>query len=163
MTLRKSLVYSFAERYMSIVLSLASFVILARLLTPEDIGIYSVAIALLSIAHIIRDFGIGAYLVQEKELTHERIQSAFTITLITAISLFFIIQAIAVPVSKFYNDNRMVGILRLISITFLIIPFNATTISILTREMNFSALFWIRLSGNRCATRLGELSQHGPS
>ena len=127
-----------------IALALASSMIIARLLTPEDIGLYGVAAALMGVAHIVRDFGISSYLIQEKNLTEEHKRTAFTLTLIIGITLFSITYLIAEPVAAFYDDQRMVEILLLMSINFLIIPFNATTISLLMREMEFSSLFWIR-------------------
>ncbi len=150
----KSLVISFAERYVLIALRLTSFFVLARLLTPEEIGLYSVAMAVIGIAHILRDFGIGSYLVQEKELTELRIRTAFTITLCIATALGGLIIATAGPVADFYDDERLAPVLRLLSINFLLIPFNSTTMAILRRNMRFDVLLWFNLS----AAAVGTLS-----
>lgn len=143
-TVRKSLFFSFLERFTMIALALASSMIIARLLTPEDIGLYGVAAALMAVAHIVRDFGISSYLIQEKHLTEDHKRTAFTLTLIIGITLFAITRFIAEPVAAFYEDERMIEILLVMSVNFLIIPFNATTISLLMRDMNFPSLFWIR-------------------
>ena len=54
---------------MLVLLSLAGGMIISRLLTPAQTGIYSVAAVLLGVAQVLRDFGAGQYLVQERELT----------------------------------------------------------------------------------------------
>jgi O-antigen/teichoic acid export membrane protein len=120
--------------------------VLARLLTPEEIGLFSVTFAFVTIGQTIRDFGIRDYLVQEPELTSTRIATAFTLTLITSTAIFLIFQIAVEPISDFYDEERLVDTFFVLSFIFLIIPFNATTFSILTREMDFTALFWIRIA-----------------
>jgi len=148
LSIGRSLTISIAQTYITIGLQLLSFVIIARLLTPEEIGLYSVAIAVIGIAQILRDFGIGSYLIQERELTDERIRTAFTITMIVSTTLFVVVLGAAEPAAWFYDDERLTGILRLLSINFLLIPFNSTTMSLLKREMRFGllALFGILAS-----------------
>ena len=73
---RKALLFSFAERYLAIVIGLASNLVIARLLTPLEIGVYSVSLAVISIAQVLRDFGVAGYLVQERELNEDHIRTA---------------------------------------------------------------------------------------
>ncbi|MDY0222957.1 MAG: lipopolysaccharide biosynthesis protein [Desulfobacterium sp.] len=142
----RSLTISLLERYIIIGLQVVSFFILARLLTPKEIGLFSVAVAVIGIAQILRDFGIGSYLIQEKELTQERIRTAFTITLIFSTGLFLLMLLSANPVAMYYKDERLAGVLRLLSINFLFIPFNTTTIAILKRNMQFGILAGFNIS-----------------
>ncbi len=150
--IRRSLIISLAERYFMIALQLASFIILARLLTPEEIGLFSVSAALIGLAQVVRDFGVGSYLIQEKEITDTRIATAFTITLSLALLLFTLTQLLAAPIASFYNDGRLEGVLRLLSINFLIIPFNSTTLALIRRSMKFGVLFWINISAASIGT-----------
>lgn len=143
---RKSLIISLAESYLTILLQLLSLFILARLVSPKDFGLFSVASAIILIAQTIRDFGVGSYLIQEKELTHEKIRTAFTITLIFAILFFFIAQIGAGYLADFYNESRVELALRLLAINFLLMPFNSTTFAIMRREMRFDILFWINIT-----------------
>ena len=47
-----------AERYAGLLISIASMVVLARLLTPQQVGIYSMCAAFAAVAGILRDFGV---------------------------------------------------------------------------------------------------------
>ena len=80
----RSLSFSFIERIVLIGVMLVSYVLIARLLTPEEIGIYSVATALIAIGQVVRDFGIGNFLIQEKELTKAHVRTAFGISFRTS-------------------------------------------------------------------------------
>jgi lipopolysaccharide exporter len=150
-TVRRSLFFALAERYLLLLLQLASFIVLARLLTPEDIGLYSVASAVIGLAQVVRDFGVGSYLIQEKELTPERVRTAFTITLLIAVVLFAVTQLAAYQVALFYRDPRLERVLLLLSINFLIIPLNSTNMALMRRDMQFGKL----MSMNVVATLAG--------
>lgn len=142
----RSIVISIAERYLLIALQLASFVIIARLLTPSDVGLYSVAAALIAVAQILRDFGVGSYLIQEQELTATRLRTAFTVTLAISVAVFAAIQAAAGAIAHFYNDDRLETVLRTLAVIFLLIPLNSTTMAVLRREMKFGVLAAINIA-----------------
>ena len=73
-SIRKALSLSFASKYSSLAIHTAAVMVLARLLTPAEIGVYSVGAAVVALAHVLRDFGVGNYLIQEKETSTERSQ-----------------------------------------------------------------------------------------
>jgi O-antigen/teichoic acid export membrane protein len=82
--IRRSLFLSFAQNYTGMLITIPSIMILARFLTPAETGIFSVAMAVTNLTHVLRDFGVGGYLIQEREITREKIRAAFTIALSTA-------------------------------------------------------------------------------
>ena len=92
--LRRSILFSFAESYGSMLLSLLSFMLLARLLTPPEVGVFSVAMALLSITQVVRDFGIVSYLISKGELSDRHIGTAWALAMLMGIGLFSLVQAI---------------------------------------------------------------------
>ena len=80
-SVRKSLAYSFLDRYASLLIGIVSTMVLARLLTPAELGVFSVAMAMLAIAATVRDMGAGNYLLQEKDLTSDRIRAVWALQL----------------------------------------------------------------------------------
>ena len=81
MSTRKSLFFSFLDRYASLAISVVASMVIARLLTPAEIGVFSVTMVLLMFVATFRDMGAGQYLVQEKELTTERIRAVWAVQL----------------------------------------------------------------------------------
>ena len=59
-SLRKSLAISFAEKYSTIIIQFFTSVYLARILAPEEIGIFSVGVVIVGLAHTL---GILVYLI----------------------------------------------------------------------------------------------------
>lgn len=109
-------------------------VLLARILSPADIGVYSMTIVFVNIAHIFRDFGVGTYLQREAELTEEKMRAAigvmFTTSWLIAIALFLCSGMI----SRWFDEPAMLPVMQVLAIGFLFIPFGAITSSMLTRE-----------------------------
>ena len=68
MSVRKAIAWSFAGQIASFVASFATMVALARLLTPREVGIYAVGLAVTGVLQALSAFGVGTYLVREEEL-----------------------------------------------------------------------------------------------
>lgn len=165
MSIRKALLYAFSTRYLAIVLQFASSVILARLLSPAEVGIFSVGTAAIMIAQTLRDFGTSTYLIQEKDLTDIRIRTAFTITLIVAWLLAGTIWAASSPIAAFYAEPGVGGVLAVSSISFLLIPFGSVSLALIRRSMNFHAMMFITLAATtaHAVTGVGlAYYEHGP-
>lgn len=143
-TVRKSVVLSVFQRYLETFISFVTVIVLSRILTPEEIGIFSVAAVVLGIAHMMRDFGVGRYIVQEKELTTERIRTAYGITISFAWPLALAVYLLSNPIASFYDEEGVQKILQLMAVNFLLIPFSSITIAFLTREMQFRSLLHIK-------------------
>jgi len=145
-SVHRSLAIALAERYALIALSLISYVVVARLLTPAEIGIYAIATALIGMAQVIRDFGVGSFLIQEKRLTDAHIQSALGVSLLIGATLFAIFMLAAPFAGRFYGDVRVTGIVRLVAFNFLLLPFCSISISLLRREMLFGRIMAANLT-----------------
>jgi len=83
-SVRRSLALSFAARATTSLVTLGASMILARLLTPAETGIYAVGFAVMMLLEMLREFGVGSYLIRERELDRGKIRAAFTVTLLLA-------------------------------------------------------------------------------
>jgi O-antigen/teichoic acid export membrane protein len=146
MSTRKSLVFSFLDRYASLFTVIVSSMVIARLLTPTEIGVFSVAMVLLAFVSTVRDMGSGQYLVQEKELTTERIRSVWAVQLGLGLGLAFIVLLASYPVSVFYGEPRMRDIMLVIALNYAVNPFGSLTYAWLMREMRFESVAMMRFS-----------------
>jgi O-antigen/teichoic acid export membrane protein len=132
--LRRSLVINFVSSTGSTAIQFAVSVLLARMLTPREIGIFSMTVVFINIAHIFREFGVSTYLQREPELTREKLKAAtgvlFTSSWSIAALLFFASEWLA----TWFNEPRMAPVMRVLAIGFVFIPFGSITQALLTRE-----------------------------
>lgn len=146
MSVRRALGVSLAAGYVMTAIGLLGSMLIARLLTPEEIGIYSVNLAVIGIAQVLRDFGTGSYLIQVKDLTEKHISTAFGFTLLIGGSLFVIVTLAAPYVGSFYNDERLVQTMRLSALNFIVLPFCSISLSLLNRDMLFHRIASVNLT-----------------
>ena len=145
-SMRRALALSLIERYLLLALALASNIILARLLTPEQIGIFSVSLAVVGMAQILRDFGIGNFLIQEPTLTDDHVRAAFTLSSLLAVTLLVLLVACAPWIAGFYGEPRMATTLRICALQFAVLPFGSIALALLRREMRFREMLYVNIS-----------------
>ena len=142
---RSALGFAFLERYLMTALTLVSFALLARLLTPRQIGLYSVSLALISVAHVVRDFGLANYLIQRKTLEPDDIATALGLSLLMGSTLFLAATLGAPLVAGFYNAPALTPVVRVIALNFLILPLTSILVALMRREMQFNVLMRINV------------------
>lgn len=145
---RKALAWSFAERYIGLLVSIGSTMLLSRLLTPEQVGIYSMCAAFTAVAGILRDFGVSEYLIQEKDLTHDKLRAAYAIAFGIAWSIAAVIFFSRHLVADFYAEPRVADVLLVLTLHFLILPFSSPSFALMTREMAFRKIFFMQMTCN---------------
>lgn len=143
-TTRSALLFSFLDRYAALLIGIASSAVLARLLTPAEVGVYSVAAVLLALLSTVRDMGAGQYLVQKKELDREAIRAVWAVQLGVGLGLSLIVLAMAVPVARFYADPRLTPLMMVLALNYAVNPFGSITYAWLIREMRFGNLALMR-------------------
>ncbi len=143
---RRALAFSFIERWLSIIIALGSNVLLARLLSPEQVGIFSVSLSVIGVAQVLRDFGVVNYVIQEKELQQDSLRTAFGLSLLLGGGLFLVVVTAAPFIADFYREALVRDTLWVCALNFLLLPFATVTLALLRREMAFRALAVIGLS-----------------
>lgn len=145
---RRALASSFAQRLVTLVFSFGSTIFLSRLLTPSEIGVFSVAAGLLALVNMLRDFGVSEFLVQEPNMDKAVVHTVFAINLIIAWCLGGMLLGGSGIIATFYADPGVGQVLRVMSIMFFLLPFGTTTQALLSRELEFGKLAKIHTVGS---------------
>jgi O-antigen/teichoic acid export membrane protein len=143
--IRRALLLATADRYIAMAINMAVVVILARLLNPAEYGLSVLGSAMLAIADAIRDFGGTSYLVQQKELTIEKIRTTFTITLLLTLALASALAAMAAPIAAFYSTPGLEHYLYLIALGFMLGPVVSPLYALLRRDMAFGQIAFVNI------------------
>jgi len=147
-TLRRALFLSTAERYIAFALNFLILAMVARLLSPAEIGLAVLGISTLSLSEAIRDFGASSYLVQEREVTQETIRTAFTVFLLLTVAICLALIAGAGLIAAFYNDERLANFIRVLALASLTLPFHGTLMALMRRDLQFGRLAKINVASN---------------
>ena len=145
---RQSLGLTLADSYFGVALQLISTMIISRVLTPKEIGIYAVAAVFSGLASMFRDFGIAEYMIQEKELTPQRIAAALTLNVVVSWMMSAAMYVGAPLVAGFYSDPGIASVMRVQALGFLMVPFGAVTMAYFRRQLNFRPLVIANVAAN---------------
>ncbi len=144
--------FSFVESYLGLALNIVSFTLLARLLTPKQIGVYSVALAIIGVMQVVRDFGLVNFLIQKKDLTRDYIASAWGLSLLLGSTLFAAVEIGAPLLGRFYADDTIKVIARIVALNFILLPINSVCLALLKRDMKFHIVMRINTSASVIGT-----------
>ncbi|WP_236581960.1 oligosaccharide flippase family protein [Hydrogenophaga sp. BPS33] len=134
-SLRKKIGLQFLVSNGATVANFSLSVILARLLTPEDVGIFSMSAILVTFAHVFRDFGVFSYIVKEKEVNLQTIRTALGVLLLSSWSVAAILYFSSYLWSDFFKTPEVGDVVKVLAIGFVFIPFGSIPFALLTRNL----------------------------
>ncbi len=132
--LRRSLIINFFSSTGSTLMKFAVSVILARILSPGEIGVFSMTVVFVNIAHIFRDFGVATYLQREPDLTTDKLRSAMGVAFATSWVIALVLLVTSSQIGSWFGEPGMIPVMRVLALGFMLIPFGAVTSSLLARE-----------------------------
>jgi O-antigen/teichoic acid export membrane protein len=167
-SVQRSILFSAADRYGSLVLFFVATAILSRLLSPAEFGVYAVVNAVTTvIGASFQEFGGGNYLIQKRELSAADVRSAFTITLGISVAIALLLFVLAGALSELFAQDSLKRGIEVSALNFVLVPFFGTISALLRRDMKFGTL--AICIGSRCGdcpgfdrTRAGGIQLHGP-
>jgi O-antigen/teichoic acid export membrane protein len=134
-SVRQKVALQFIVSNLDLVANFALTIVLARLLSPQDIGIFSMSAVLMAVAHVFRDFGVTTFIRREKELTTASLRNALGVLLVTSWSVAAVMYLSAPYWADFFRDARVVPVVQVLALGFVFIPFGSIPMAILSREM----------------------------
>ena len=112
-------------------------VILARILEPEDFGLFALGLMFVYFFEIFRDLGIGSALIYKEDDVDKAANTAFFLFPSVAIFFFLISYFVAPLVSDFFNEEQLTIILRVLSLSFVIWSFGTLPSILLDKNLEF--------------------------
>ena len=97
-------------------IGLVSTLILARLLVPADFGLVAMANAVVAFTQLMSAFGFDSALIQRQDARREHYDTAWTFNVIFGVGVAVALSVLAVPMAKFYQDDRLVAIMLVLGV-----------------------------------------------
>ena len=146
MSLRSAIKLSLLMQVISKLIAFVSVLIIARILTPEEIGVFAIVSSFTILAVDLRFFGTGNFLIKEEEVTQATKRSVLGVSLAISYTLGIGLFLGASTLADFFGYADMTLLFRLMSISFFIAPFVVVPHSMLMKEYNFKSLLIITCS-----------------
>ena len=124
---RTGLTWSLLNNAVLRLASLVSGIALARILTPEDFGVYAVALTILVLLLSANDVGVSLALVQRPGDVRGIAPTVMTISLVSSVVLYAAVFAAAPTIAGWMDAPEAVGVIRLMSLA--VLPDGATMVA----------------------------------
>jgi O-antigen/teichoic acid export membrane protein len=105
-----------SSSFLSRILNLARGVILARLLTPFDFGVYGLAGSVVGVKERIADIGAGNFLVYRPEEIEQHVETTFWVNLALSSLLLGLLAATAPVLARIYRQPLLTPVLVLLGL-----------------------------------------------
>jgi len=127
------------------ILAYIKIAVLARLLGPEEFGIFGIASLVLAFLEIITETGINAFLIQEDRDIRDYIDTAWIVSAARGLLISLLIVILAKPISYFFNSPDSYEILLVACLIPLIRGFINPSIVKFEKNLEFNKVFYVRL------------------
>lgn len=127
-------------------MTLIKVVILARILTPSQFGVYGIALLVLGLLEILTETGINIVLIQEEGKTDKYISTAWAVSIIRGFLISLIIFALAPLITSFFESPSALNLIRFAALVPLARGFINPSIVKFQKELKFNKEFWFRSS-----------------
>ena len=121
----------------TVIIQLASTVVLARMLTPDDYGIMGMVLSFVALAALFKDLGLSSAAIQKADLTVDQQSNLFWVNAAFGSALTVIFALAAPLVAWFYGHPELLGVSWVLSLTFVIGGLSAQHNAMLVRHMHF--------------------------
>ena len=127
------------------ILQTGSVMILARLLSPEDYGIYGMVVAMAGFLALFGDASLSMATIQREVITSGQVSALFWLNTGLGLVLTIITAALAPALAAFYREPRLVLIVIIWAVGFLFDGLAVQHRALLQRNMRFGTLVAIDL------------------
>lgn len=146
MSLLGAFKWSYAADFASKTVQPLVFLILARLLTPEDFGVVAAATMVISFSQVFWEAGMGKALIQRQENVEAAADIAFWVNMVLALLVVSALFTSAPLLARrVFQDDRVADVLRVMSILVALGALGSVQMALLQKAMAFRKLFWLRL------------------
>ena len=154
MSARRSVAWMAAAQGSYFALQFGGSIILARLLSPHDMGVFAIALAMVALLALVQALGLGSLIVRETRLEPSLVATAFTINALLGVLLAAAISALGLFGAMFLHEDGVRQVLLVLALQPLIAIFEFLPASRLEREGDFKTLALVKTVRSALATTL---------
>ena len=122
-------------------------VVLARLLTPIDFGLVAMVTIAVGYAQAYSDLGVSGALIHRQDADERALSSLYWLNVAVGLAIGAVFVLCAPLVARLFREPAIVGMLRLVAVIFVVLPFGKQFEILLQRDLRFRALSVIEIAG----------------
>lgn len=139
-SLVRGIAWTGGGKWITQIISWIATPIIARLLSPGDYGVAGMAMIYVGLVQLVTDFGLGAAIVQRRELDDDQIARLGGVCALLGAFFLALSIALAPVVADFFGNPDVEAVLVALSVVFLASGFQTVPRALLARDLDFRRL-----------------------
>lgn len=144
----KGLGWGFVDNFVGTGVTAAVSIILARILSPEEFGLVGMIAIFISLGSSLMDSGFSGALIRKKEATDADLSTVFYTNLVLGLVIYLILFFSAPAIAAFLNNRTLIPLLRVLSLSVVIISFTQVQKVNFIRKIDFRTQAIISLAAS---------------
>lgn len=140
MSIFNGVLWGYVEKWGNKVISLLVFIVLARLLEPEDFGLVVFARLFIDYIEMLAGQGLDATIIQRKKVTDIYLSTAFWINVVLSLVLVMGVYAVSAFIEVYFSQPSIADILRTLIFVAVLNALSRIQVAILLRQQKFKGL-----------------------
>lgn len=148
MGVKAAAVWAMASQYGSFAIQFVTSVLISRFfLAPDEVGLFSIALAAAMLVAVLQDFGLSRYISGLPVLSAEEVNRCSSVAFIFSLLITAAIAALAWPLAEFYGLPGLAPLLVIIAGSYLFLPLSVVPLALMARAMRFGGHFAVNVGG----------------
>ena len=140
MSVRRSLVWAYSGQAISFLITFSSTLVVARLVTPRDFGIFAMAVAVTTVINVFMQFGLAKYIMREADLSRDLLRSLFTVNVLMTLLYCGAILVGAVAAGRLFESDEVGRFLLVFALFPLFAMMEFMPSALCARDMRFGII-----------------------
>lgn len=125
-------------------LSILKIAAIARILTPQQVGLYGLSFLVISFLEVFTETGINVFLIQEKKKLEEYVSTAWVVSIARGVFISLLIFLLTPLITTFFDSPELKNLLYLIALVPFLRGFINPSLVKYQKEMDFKSDFFFR-------------------
>ncbi|CEG22110.1 Lipopolysaccharide biosynthesis protein WzxC [Planococcus massiliensis] len=121
-------------------LQIVQLVVLGRILGPAVYGILALVQIVIQFAQMYMDMGLTDAIIQKEKISKIQLSSLYWVSIFTGIGIFILLFFAAPLLASLFDHAELKGMIQVVGISFVIIPFGLQFQTIASKNLEFSQI-----------------------
>jgi len=139
-------------------LMIITLIVMARYLSPDDFGVFSILMIFVSFMNIFSSMGTSQAVIHIDEPSHCMLSSIFYFNVAMGFAMFGLLFLLSWPIAEFFNNPELIDLLQIIGSVFILTTVSLVHKALLEKDMQFKRVIKIETFALTLSSLIGIVS-----
>ncbi len=144
-SVRASLAWNYGAHLLVFAVTFGGLVVISRLLSPRELGIFGVGMAISGVLGTISYFGVANYLIRDEALSEDTRAACFTVNALMSLAVAAVLLLLGTMGAGLFSDSAVPEVLCLMAAVPVLGIVEMVPATLLTRAMRFGPVSLVQL------------------